>query len=105
MLRKSSMSNNNSKMQKAREYVINKSVNETLQFKDKEFTKKIVYSNLYFRFARNAYKSGHYDSASQNLIQSINFCCFNLKSYFLFFRFLFIPLRVFLGRLKKETKC
>jgi glycosyltransferase involved in cell wall biosynthesis len=80
--RKNSMTKDLNKMQKAREYLIEKTIKETGYFKNKKKIKKIIYSKLFFREGVNFFRRRNKKEALKKFIQSIKYKNFNLNSYF-----------------------
>lgn len=92
MIRSNSMCRDEIKMQKARAYVIQKTVNETPHFKNKKRVKEIIYSKLHFRIALNYFKERELKEALKNFLISLKYDFFNLKTY-IFILVCLLPMR------------
>jgi len=92
MVRSNSMTKDKNKMQRAREYVIEKTVKDTEIFKNKKRIKQVIYSNLYFRYGLDYFRARRRNEALRNLLISLKYNIFNLKSYVYIF-LLFLPFK------------
>ena len=93
MVRKNSMSKDKGKMQRARKYVLEKTLSETNFLKNKKRVREKAYSNLYFRLGRGFYLDGKCMKGLKMFTISIYYNCFNFKAY-LFVLICFIPIKI-----------
>lgn len=84
LVRKNSMTKNRERMQQARVYVVEKTIQETEYFKNKKRAKQMVYSKLYLSEGLNFFRAEDKRSAKIYLFKSLYFDCLSLKALIFF---------------------